>query len=449
MPRKVSNFKVLICCGAALLISGCGLGFLGEKQKKVKVSGVRTAVISKQTELKPDASLNKSLIELPFPENNKNWSQKGGNATHVMKHIQLGDSPKIIWEKNIGDGETDGVSLTATPIVLDNKVVTLDTSGRVRAFRLRSGELQWETNLKPNEKDGAFGGGLGSGQNKVFISLGSGELVCLSIKDGKELWRTSTGRALRSAPSYADGRIFVTSLDNKALAFSAISGNKLWTHNGMMANAALLGAASPAINNNAVVVAYSSGELYALKADNGRVFWGDNLSGRRGTIGTARISHIRGNPVIDQNIVIATSHSGRVTALEFKTGKRLWDLPVTSKKMPWVVGDYLYIVSIGGQVVCITKRDGRIKWVINLPEFEQKKIIGLKKAKIPVEYSEPVLAGDRLIIASSIGKIYSVSPYTGEILGETQLDNGVFIEPIVADKTLLLLDREGKLIAFR
>ena len=215
------------------------------------------------------------------------------------------------------------------------------------------------------------------------------------------------------------------------------------------ANAALLGAASPAINNNAVVVAYSSGELYALKADNGRVFWGDNLSGRRGTIGAARISHIRGNPVVDQNIVIATSHSGRVTAIEFKTGKRLWDLPVTSKTMPWVVGDYLYIVSIGGQVVCITKRDGRIKWVINLPEFEQKKIIGLKKAKIPVEYSEPVLAGDRLIIASSIGKIYSVSPYTGEILGETQLDNGVFIEPIVADKTLLLLDREGKLIAFR
>ena len=53
-------------------------------------------------------------------------------------------------------------------------------------------------------------------------------------------------------------------------------------------------------------------------------------------------------------------------------------------------------------------------------------------------YKRQVLAGDRLIIASSIGKIYSVSPYTGEILGETQLDNGVFIEPIVADKTLLL-----------
>ena len=52
-------------------------------------------------------------------------------------------------------------------------------------------------------------------------------------------------------------------------------------------------------------------------------------------------------------------------------------------------------------------------------------------------------------LLGSIVKIYSVSPYTGEILGEPQLDNGVFIEPIVADKTLLLLDKEGKLIAFR
>ena len=55
---------------------------------------------------------------------------------------------------------------------------------------------------------------------------------------------------LRSAPSYADGRIFVTTLDNMTLAFSASTGVSLWSHNGMIANAALLGAASPAIKNN-------------------------------------------------------------------------------------------------------------------------------------------------------------------------------------------------------
>jgi len=290
---------------------------------------------------------------------------------------------------------------------------------------------------------------MGSGQNKIFISLGSGELIALNIQNGEELWRVSTRRALRSAPSYADGRIFVTTLDNMTLAFSASTGVSLWSHNGMIANAALLGAASPAIKNNKVILAYSSGELYALQTNNGRIFWGDNLSVKRGGSGVARISHVRGNPVIDENMVFATSHSGRLLALELKTGRRLWQLPIASRVMPWVAGNYLYIVTTGRQLICLTKRDGRVKWITNLPEFALKDSLPLKTEKIVVEYSEPVLAGDRLIIASSIGKIYSVSPYTGQILGETQVDGNIFIEPIVADKTLLLLDKQGNLTAFR
>ena len=75
-------------------------------------------------------------------------------------------------------------------------------------------------------------------------------------------------------PSYADGRVFVTTLDNMTFAFSASTGVSLWSHNGMIANAALLGAASPAIENNKVILAYSSGELYALQTNNGRIFGG-------------------------------------------------------------------------------------------------------------------------------------------------------------------------------
>ena len=290
---------------------------------------------------------------------------------------------------------------------------------------------------------------MGSGQNKIFISLGSGELIALNIQNGEELWRVSTGRALRSAPSYADGRIFVTTLDNMTFAFSASTGVSLWSHNGMIADAALLGAASPAIEDNKVVLAYSSGELYALQTSNGRIFWGDNLSVKREGSGVARISHLRCNPVIDENMVFAASHSGRLIALELKTGRRLWELPIASRVMPWVAGDYLYIVSTGWQVICVKKQDGRVKWITNLPQFSYKDSLPLKKEKLVVEYSEPVLASDRLIIASSIGKIYSVSPYTGQILGETQVDGSIFIEPIVVDKTLLLLDKQGNLTAFR
>ena len=422
---------------------------MGEKQKKVKVEGERKAIIAKPIKLAPDDSLNKINIQLPAPKLNANWPQRGGIATHALKHVQLGDAPRRVWQSKIGEGGSANIALTAAPIVFNGLVMTLDTTGKVRAFALKTGDLRWEKILKLNENAGIFGGGLGSGQNKIYISLGSGELIALNIQNGDELWRVSTGRALRSAPSYADGRIFVTTLDNMTLAFSASTGISLWSHNGMIANAALLGAASPAIENNKVILAYSSGELYALQTNNGRTFWGDNLSVMRGSSGVARISHVRGNPVIDENMVFATSHSGRLIALELKTGRRLWELPIASRVMPWVAGNFLYIVSTGRQLICLTKRDGRVKWITKLPEFSFKDPLPLKKEKIVIEYSEPVLAGDRLIIASSIGKIYSVSPYTGRILGETQLDGNIFIEPIVADKTLLLLDKQGNLTAFR
>ena len=422
---------------------------MGEKQKKVRVEGERKAIIAKPIKLAPDDSLNEINIQLPAPKLNANWPQRGGNATHALKHVQLGDAPQRVWQSKIGEGGSANIALTAAPIVFNGLVMTLDTTGKVRAFALKTGDLRWETILKLNENAGIFGGGLGSGQNKIYISLGSGELIALNIQNGDELWRVSTGRALRSAPSYADGRIFVTTLDNMTFAFSASTGISLWSHNGMIANAALLGAASPAIENNKVILAYSSGELYALQTNNGRTFWGDNLSVMRGSSGVARISHVRGNPVIDENMVFATSHSGRLMALELKTGRRLWELPIASRVMPWVAGNYLYIVSTGGQLICLTKRDGRVKWITKLPEFSFKDPLPLKKENKVIEYSEPVLAGDRLIIASSIGKIYSVSPYTGRILGETQLDGNIFIEPIVADKTLLLLDKQGNLTAFR
>ena len=422
---------------------------MGEKQKKVRVEGERKAIIAKPIKLARDDSLNEINIQLPAPKLNANWPQRGGIATHALKHVQLGDAPQRVWQSKIGEGGSANIALTAAPIVFNGLVMTLDTTGKVRAFALETGELRWETILKPNENAGIFGGGLGSGQNKIYISLGSGELIALNIQNGDELWRVSTGRALRSAPSYADGRIFVTTLDNMTFAFSASTGISLWSHNGMIANAALLGAASPAIDNNKVILAYSSGELYALQTKNGRIFWGDNLSVMRGSSGVARISHVRGNPVIDENMVFATSHSGRLIALELKTGRRLWELPIASRVMPWVAGNYLYIVSTGRQLICLTKRDGRVKWITKLPEFSFKDPLPLKKEKIVSEYSEPVLAGDRLIIASSVGKIYSVSPYTGRILGETQLDGNIFIEPIVADKTLLLLDKQGNLTALR
>ena len=66
-----------------------------------------------------------------------------------------------------------------------------------------------------------------------------------------------------------------------------------------------------------------------------------------------------------------------------------------------------------------------------------------------IDWSGPVLAGDRLIVAGSHDKALTLSPYTGEILGEVDLPGGAAISPAIARETIYLLTDEARLVAFR
>ncbi|MBH66908.1 MAG: pyrrolo-quinoline quinone [Rhodospirillaceae bacterium] len=429
---------------SVILTSGCSLGFLGEKEQKTRIAGDRVSISSLDKELQIDDSLKDTRVSTPYPKVNKRWLQPGGNSSHSMQHLSFGDAPEIIWQVDIGAGSSGNTVLMASPVVYDSHIFTLDVSGKVRASDIKDGSLIWEFSANQQEKDSVFGGAISAGNGNVFISLGSGHLICLDVNNGREIWRTSSGSPLRSPASYSDDRLFVITIDNRTIAFSAQNGQRLWLHNGISEKAALLGAASPAIKNNTVILAYSSGELYAMKAETGSVFWGDNLGKTRRTAAVTNIADIRGSPVIDGGVVLAASHSGRLTALNFQTGRRLWERSIGSTSMPWVAGDFVYLISTNGEVICLTRSDGRIKWLTQMQKFKSP-----KDKEDTISYVGPVLAGDRLLLASSLGKIYSISPYTGKVLGETKLGGGFYIAPVVANKMLFLLDDKGVLTAFR
>jgi outer membrane protein assembly factor BamB len=192
------------------------------------------------------------------------------------------------------------------------------------------------------------------------------------------------------------------------------------------------------------VVPYSSGEVFALKAETGRVFWMDSLSGVRRADAISNLADIRGNPVIDRDIVIAISHSGRVSALDFKTGSRVWGRRIGGTDTPWVAGDFVFLLTNAAEVIALTRRDGRIKWLTQLRQFKDP-----EEREEGIQYTGPVLAGDRLIVSSSLGELRAISPYTGQLLGIIDVNAPVFIPPIVAGATIYVLTDKGRLIAYR
>jgi outer membrane protein assembly factor BamB len=193
-----------------------------------------------------------------------------------------------------------------------------------------------------------------------------------------------------------------------------------------------------------VIAPYSSGELVALRVANGTAVWSDSLT-RTGTVTSlSELNDIAGRPVIDRDRVFAISHSGRMVSIDLRTGERAWTRDIGGVQTPWVAGDFLFLLTNSQELIAVSRRDGRIRWITPMPRWEDP-----EDREDPIVWSGPVLVSDRLVIVSSTGEAASVSPYTGEILGRIDLPDGALIAPIVADETLYILTDDAELIALK
>lgn len=437
---------VAVVCAMAAALGGCdSVKSLFSGNSKTPLPGKRISVLNLEHNLKPDPKLDALKIEVPRPFDNTAWPDDGGYPDHAMYHLALGDHLDRAWKANAGEGRNRYGRVVAEPVLANGRIFTMDADDVVSAFDAKSGDRLWRLDPQPKDADATtYGGGVAAAGERVYIGTGYGQVIAADAKTGKEIWRVNVPAPIHAAPTVADGRVFVITIENELDVLSAADGSKLWTHNGLPEPAELAGGASPAVAGDLVVVPYSSGELYALRVENGRPLWSDSLAAAQPVGALSSLADIHGAPVIDRDRVFAISHSGLMVAIDLRTGDRVWEQDIGGVNAPWVAGDFIYVLSADNELICLTRADGRVRWARELPQWENE-----DKKKDPIFWAGPVLAGDRLIVISSEGEAFSVSPYTGEPLGKADFPDGVFINPVVADKTLYVLTDEADLIAMR
>lgn len=434
----------------ALMLGGCGslsdwFSDLFADTNKEKLKGERVSVLSLDRRLEPDPALAALEVRLPRPVINGDWPQAGGKPSHAMQHLGLDGPLRKRWSASVGAGQTRYGAVLSQPIVAGGRIFALDARDVVIALDAKTGREQWRNDVKPDAELGhAYGGGLAAAGDRVYVTTGYAQALALDAADGKEIWRQQVTSPLRGAPTVADGRVFAVTVDNQLEVLSAEDGHRLWTHNGIPETAGLLGAASPAVEGDIVVVPYTSGEIFGLRAENGRPLWTDNLATARPLGALSTLADIRGRPVIDRGRVYAVSHSGRMVAIDLRTGDRVWEQDIGGTHGPWIAGDYIYVLSNDVDLLCLMRQDGRVRWARELPRYENA-----ARKRYPIRWAGPVLAGDRLIVIASTGDALSVSPYTGQPLGRAEFPDGVFLDPVVADDTLYVMTEEAELIALK
>ncbi len=339
-----------------------------------------------------------------------------------------------------------------------------ERTGWVKGFKPPQ---QWPAKLKK-----AWSAEVGAGYGTPLVAKGrvwqharQGEnevITCLDLATGEVKWTKSYrtpfkigggadkhGKGPKSCPVYADGRVFVMSINGTLSAWDAETGKYLWKSE--------LGtrfkvpypywgsSTSPIVDGDRVIAHFGNddrGVLAALDVKNGKVAW---TQGNDGTCYSSPllVTHHGVKQIIEWNHRV-------LAGIESKTGKLLWEYPFPHKthnqNMP-TPSFHKGQVLLGGEnrgMHGITPRLVGSKWTVK-KNWSQK--------EVALDMSSAVV-NDGLLYGMShykSGQIFCLDPKSGKVLwaGPPRTGNNVTFLSIPGHVLALVNTGEVRLIAAR
>ncbi len=446
ISMRLRNALLVPALVATVTVGGCAA--FKNRKPKTAVLGNRIPILTSENDAAVEPSIADVQVVLPPPTVNDSWTQPGGNASKSMGHLAMASSPGPAWTARIA-GVTKSERLAAAPVVAAGTLFAMDTAGVVHAFDAATGARKWSADLGGQNKKQdriAFGGGVSVNADgtTAYAATGLGDVAALNVADGKIVWKKRPTGPLRGSPSVSDGNLYVMSQDNQILALNAADGTTQWTEAAAVQTAGIFGVAAPAVAQSTVVSGFSSGDLIAYRYENGRTVWADALSRTSVNTSVSTLTDIDADPVIDRGRVYAIGQGGRMVSLELVSGQRIWELNIAGISTPWVAGEWIFVVTDEAKLLCVASATGKVRWVAQLTRYHKN-----KSKNAPVTWTGPVLAGGRLVVASSEGDVTLVSPEDGKIVGTRKVGGPVFVSPVVANSMLYVLDNSGRISAFK
>ena len=432
---KTITLSVLL--SAPLMLMGCDIF-----SSKEPLPGKREVIFAADSAIKPEVIQGIATVSIPKGETNKDWAIPGGKLSNTLPPLTLNDTTSKTWSTSIGSGNNSEKRFTSNAIIQHDVIYAMDTHGIVSAISFSDGTKLWSMPTAPSGRDSdTLGGGIAAAGDFIYATTSFGHVLALEAKSGKQVWDRDLTNPIRIAPTISDGKIFVINIANETHALDAKTGSPVWSHAGLPESTGILGGAVPPIDSGLILAPYSSGEIYALDVQTGQPKWSETLTPTISSDSLSSISHIRARPLIHQGTVYAISHGGRMVALDLITGQRKWQREFAGIRTPALYGDYLYFVSIDGDLTCINRHDAKVIWSVRLKSTTSD--------KSKISWAGPIIAGGNLVLTGSNGQIIHYSPKDGKRVNVIDTGDSFSLSPIVVNGSLITLSDSATLTHWR
>ncbi len=373
-----------------------------------------------------------SVVALGACSTMKGWFGGGKekpNEPAALVEFTPTQSVSELWSANVGKGE-GRMGAGQGPAVADGRVYAAAVKGGVSALDLRTGSRLWHY-----DSDLPLSGGPGVGDGLVVVGSLDGVVIALDAETGAERWQAQVPNEVIAAPAVGMGLVLVRSNDNRVTAFDAASGERRWFWNHDVPTLSVRGNDSPLLGPGFVFVGNDDGTVSALSVTDGRPLWEQAVGQQEGRTELDRMSDIDGTPVLDGQVIFATSYEGRTLAIDGPSGRPMWGAQEGGAGRIGVASDRLVVSSPSGSVYALDKRSGSAFW--QQPALARRNLTGA------------AIQGDYAVVGDFEGYLHWMKLDNGEFAARARAGRDPLrAAPVVADGVLLVQNVDGRLSAF-
>ena len=205
-----------------------------------------------------------------------------------------------------------------------------------------------------NSENFSFIGGVSLSDDDIFITTGLGNIYKINKKKGNILWFKRFYMQFSRPPLVYKNKVFVISDDNQVFALNVYSGETIWSHIGNIEEVSIIGGSKPAIDDEILIVTYSSGEIYAFNQNDGSIVWFDN-SNSGSVFSRTNVNDIQSPLTIEDKTLFVPTFSEKLLVYNLSNGKKKWDLKLSSVNPLVISGEVIYVLDTSGKLMCLKK----------------------------------------------------------------------------------------------
>ena len=310
----------------------------------------------------------------------------------------------------------------------DKSLVFFDEKGSVLKFK-KDSNLIWKKNhyLKKEIKEKPLI--YFAANKKILIAADTiANLYAMNYSNGDLIWKTLNAVPFHSEIKIFEDKVFLVDFENVIKCISIINGKELWrfgTEKTLIKSQRKL---SLIIQNGLVVFIDTAGDINALDINTGNLIWQSQTINEDIFESTFLLKSSR--LVSDNQTIFVSNNQNKLFAIDFRNGVIKWEQAINSNLEPSIIENILLTVSNEGYFFVIDKSNGNIlRSTYILDRVKNKNIY-------PTGF---IVAKKYIYVSLNNGRLIKVSIEDGKTKDQIKIDGDKISRPYILDKQMYIL----------